>query len=129
MARTSFFRSKTRFFAMIRKNACYIWHITGAVSWEQMRLFSLFGMLILLLLPVFAADPVSDDELFDRVRIRLADDREVGGGNIHVKVSDGVVELSGKVKTEKIKEKAGKIAKKVKGVKKVVNQLTVGPLT
>jgi hyperosmotically inducible protein len=85
-------------------------------------------MLMMLLMPVFAADAVSDDELFDKVRIQLANDREVGGGNIQVKVTNGAVELSGKVKTDKIKTKAEKLAKKVKGVKSVTNRIQVAPV-
>jgi osmotically-inducible protein OsmY len=83
--------------------------------------------LLLLLLPVVAADQVSDDVLFDQVRVRLANDREVGGGKIEVTVTNGNVELTGKVKSEKIKEKAEKLVKRVKGVKSVSNRLTVGP--
>ena len=46
-----------------------------------------------------AADPVTDDSLYDQVRIKIASDREVGGGNIEVKVTNGVVELTGTVAT------------------------------
>jgi osmotically-inducible protein OsmY len=81
-----------------------------------------------ILAPAVAADPVTDDQLFDQVRIRIANDREVGGGNIQVKVDKGVVELTGKVKTAKQKERAEKTARKVKGVKNVVNRLTVSPV-
>jgi len=45
-----------------------------------------------------------------------------------VKVTEGVVELSGKVKTEAQKARAEKIAKKVKGVKSVVNKLAISPV-
>ena len=84
---------------------------------------------VLLILPVFAADaPVSDDELYDQIRLRIAADREIGGGRIDVHVSAGAVELTGKVKTAKQKEKAEKIAKKVKGVKSVVNKIQVAPV-
>ena len=92
-----------------------------------MRVLPILTLFLLLIVPGFAADPVHDDTLFDQVRIRLANDREVGGGNIEVKVTNGNVELSGKVKSDKIKEKAEKLAKKVKGVKSVANKITVGP--
>ena len=82
----------------------------------------------LLLAPVLAADPVSDDTIYDQVRIKLAADRDIGGGKIDVKVSEGVVELTGKVKTERQKQKAEKIAKKVKGVQRVVNNLAIAPV-
>jgi hyperosmotically inducible protein len=76
-----------------------------------------------------AADkqPVSDDAIFDNVRIKLASDRDVkGGGNtLKVDVKQGVVTLSGSVETQRQKDKAAKLAKKVKGVKQVVNDLEV----
>jgi osmotically-inducible protein OsmY len=40
-----------------------------------------------------------------------------------------VVKIAGRVTTEKGKSKATKLAKKVKGVKTVDNELTVGPPT
>lgn len=75
-----------------------------------------------------AAGPPSDDEIYDKVRITLANDRVVKGGNIEVKVSNGVVELNGAVRHEKQRLKAEKVAKKVKGVQKVVNNLKVAPV-
>lgn len=69
----------------------------------------------------------SDDKLYDLVRIRLAQDVQVNGGALDVKVVDGVVTLAGKIRTDKAKSKAEKIAGKVKGVKKVVNELVVDP--
>jgi osmotically-inducible protein OsmY len=94
----------------------------------MMRALSAVLLLFLLVAPVLSADAPSDDAIYDQVRIRLASDREVGGGKIEVKVSQGVVELDGKVKSDKIKTKAEKIAKKVKGVQKVVNRLVVSPV-
>lgn len=78
--------------------------------------------------PALPAGPVSDDELYDKVRIVLANDSGVKGGAIEVKVAQGTVELNGHVRTEKQKAKAEKTAKKVKGVQKVVNNLKVTPL-
>ena len=75
-----------------------------------------------------AAEPVSDDTLYDQVRIKIANDRTVGGGAIQVKVTNGVVELTGTVKNEKLKSQAEKVAKKVKGVKSVDNKLRVAPV-
>ena len=75
-----------------------------------------------------AAGPPTDDEIYDKVRITLANDRDVKGGNIDVKVSKGVVELQGTVRLEKQRVKAEKVAKKVKGVQKVINNLKVAPV-
>lgn len=74
-----------------------------------------------------AAQQVSDDEIYDRVRVRLAGDRDVGGSRIEVTVEQGVVTLRGTVPKEKIRQKAEKLAKGVRGVRKVVNELTVSP--
>ena len=89
---------------------------------------------LLVLLLVFAlssalvyAEPKSDGEIHDQVLIRLASDQDVKGTGINVEVKDGVVTLTGKVETDKIRSKAEKLTKKVKGVKSVVNQLAVGP--
>jgi osmotically-inducible protein OsmY len=78
-----------------------------------------------------AADdtPVSDDVIHDQVRLRLAGDTTVQGAAIEVTVKDGAVTLNGKVKTEKAKEKATKLVKKVKGVRSVDNKLVIDHLT
>jgi len=82
--------------------------------------------LILLVGACLAADkPISDDTIYDKVRISLASDIDVKGGNLKVDVKDGVVTLSGPVESQGVKDKAAHIAKKVKGVKKVVNNLEV----
>jgi osmotically-inducible protein OsmY len=67
----------------------------------------------------------SDDELNDRVRQRLAADRDAKGGGIQVDVKNGVVTLRGKVHEEKQKKRAEKVTRKTKGVKDVVNHLEV----
>jgi osmotically-inducible protein OsmY len=69
--------------------------------------------------------PVTDDTITDQVRIKLADDPLVKGGALQVEVKQGVVTLSGAVEQDKQKEKAEKIAKKVKGVKQVVNNIEI----
>ena len=84
--------------------------------------------LILLVSACLAADkPVSDDNIYDKVRISLASDIDVKGGNLKVDVKDGVVTLSGAVESSMQKDKAAHITKKVKGVKKVVNNIEVKP--
>ena len=65
----------------------------------------------------------SDDVIFDEVRQKLADDSEVRGGGLDITVKDGAITIKGYVHTEKAKEKATVIAKKVKGVTTVDNQL------
>ena len=77
--------------------------------------------------PLVADAGVSDDEIYDKVRLKLAGDRDVRGTAIQVEVKDGIVTLRGEVFNEKAKKRAAKLANKVKGVKKVVNELTVAP--
>jgi hyperosmotically inducible protein len=73
-----------------------------------------------------AADkPVSDDAIYDNVRVKLASDIDVKGGALKVDVKQGVVTLGGVVESQMQKDKATKIAKKVKGVKSVVNQIEI----
>lgn len=68
----------------------------------------------------------SDDEIYDLVRRRLANDPDVKGAAIEVEVREGVVTLRGRVREEKHKLKAERITRKVKGVRKVINELRVG---
>ena len=99
----------------------------------MMRLPS-FVLAVLLVAPVFtqaqptAPAPVkhtADDRIYDEVRRKLADDVDVKGAGLEVAVKNGVVTLNGKVHTERGKEKAEKIAKKIKGVTGVQNKLVV----
>ncbi len=98
-----------------------------------MRRFAAYLLLIgaMLATPGFAADQKkpanSDDRISDQVRMRLATDADVKGGALDVTVKDGVVTMKGRVDTDKGKNKATKLAKKVKGVKDVDNELQVGP--
>jgi hyperosmotically inducible protein len=93
-----------------------------------MRFLSLVLLFSLVLTPLLAQKkPLTDDIINDQVRVKLANDSEIGGMAIEVDVHGGVVTLKGKVRTEKMRSKAEKVAKKVKGVTSVTNQLTVSP--
>jgi osmotically-inducible protein OsmY len=61
--------------------------------------------------------------------MRLATDPDVKGGALDVTVHDGTVTIKGRVDSDKGRSKATKLAKKVKGVKQVDNELQVGPPT
>ena len=83
---------------------------------------------VLCLAPLFAQKgPPTDGVIHDQVLIKLAGDQEVKGTGIDCEVTDGVVTLTGKVESDKIRSRAEKLTKHVKGVKSVVNKLTVGP--
>lgn len=91
------------------------------------RLISALMALLLAAGLALAADkkPLTDDMISDYVRLRLAGDPDVKGGALAATSKDGVVTLTGTVETESQKNKATKLAKKVKGVKQVVNNLTL----
>ena len=73
-----------------------------------------------------AADKqVSDDSISDHVRLRLASDPDVKGGALTVDVKAGVVTIGGTVESSHQKDKAAKLAKRVKGVKQVVNNIDI----
>lgn len=92
-----------------------------------MRFVCLALGFLLVVTPLLAQKQVSDDSITDQVRIKLAADADVGGMPIDVVVNQGVVTLKGKVRTDKQRSKAEKIAKRVKGVTGVTNQLVVTP--
>jgi osmotically-inducible protein OsmY len=91
------------------------------------RICTLLLACLLLEAVCLAKDPplVNDDTITDQVRIKLADDPLVKGGALAVEVKQGVVTLSGAVEMDKQKEKAEKVARKVKGVKQVVNNIEI----
>ena len=85
-------------------------------------------MFTLALTPVSAEKdktPVTDDTIVDQVRVRIADDSEVGGQPIQVDAHNGVVVLTGKITNDKLKSRVEKLAKKVKGVTGVDDKLVV----
>jgi osmotically-inducible protein OsmY len=73
-----------------------------------------------------AADKkLSDDSISDYVRLKLSGDPDVKGGALDATCKAGVVTITGTVDTMRQKDKATKLARKVKGVKEVVNNLAV----
>jgi hyperosmotically inducible protein len=73
-----------------------------------------------------AADkPISDNLIIDQVRIKLSGDQDVKGGALMVDSKQGVVTITGTVETQQQKDKATKLAKKIKGVKQVINNIEV----
>ena len=70
---------------------------------------------------------VDDSVITSKVKTRLYKDKTTSGWDIKVASSGGVVQLSGFVKSEAEKSKAGELAKSVQGVKSVSNDLIVKP--
>lgn len=89
-----------------------------------MRLVSLL-LIFALIAPmlVLAQGTPDDDRIYDAVRRRLAEDVDVKGAGFEVAVKNGAVTLQGRVHDERAREKAARIAKKVKGVTSVDNKL------
>ena len=87
------------------------------------RLFALS----ILSVGLYAADKpaLTDGEISTKVQLKLAEDTTVKGGGLTIDVKDGVVTLGGKVENPNQKSKAEKLAKKVSGVKSVVNNIVV----
>jgi hyperosmotically inducible protein len=70
-------------------------------------------------------EAITDDALYNQVKIKLASDQIVKGGGLDVEVKQGVVTLGGAVEEPKQKERAEKLVKKMKGVKQVINNITI----
>ena len=68
---------------------------------------------------------MTDDTINDAVRVKLAGDQVIGVVPFVVAVKGGVVTLSGSVEQKGYKARAEKVAKKVKGVKQVVNNIEI----
>jgi osmotically-inducible protein OsmY len=92
------------------------------------RYFCLALGFLTILAPLLAQkQKVTDDTIRDQVMVRLADDPDIGGMPIDVDVHSGVATLKGRVRNDKQKIRAEKVAKKVKGVTGVTNQLVISP--
>jgi osmotically-inducible protein OsmY len=89
-----------------------------------MRLVCLLVILCLIApMMVLAQGTSNDDRIYDAVRRKLADDADVKGAGFTVVVKNGAITLEGRVHDEKAREKAARLAKKVKGVTTVDNKL------
>ena len=68
---------------------------------------------------------IDDHGTSSRVRAALADDSQYKYDGVNVETFKGVVQLSGFVNTRDQKNRAGDLARKVKGVTDVENNITV----
>lgn len=66
-----------------------------------------------------------DSQITARVRAELAAATDLGGARIDVDTRDGVVTLSGPVRTAAVKARASEIARQVRDVRDVNDQLTL----
>jgi hyperosmotically inducible protein len=72
-----------------------------------------------------AADKVDDASITAKVNAGLAKDKDLSAIKIDVDTQNGVVTLSGPAPSATAKERASQIARAVKGVHSVNNQLTI----
>jgi osmotically-inducible protein OsmY len=71
--------------------------------------------------------PATDDSgISTRVRTALLNDPQVAAGGINVTASNGVVTLSGRVRSEAERERAVAVARQTSGVSDVRSELAVG---
>ena len=70
-------------------------------------------------------DKVDDATITTKVNAALAKDKDLSAIKIDVDTQNGVVTLSGPAPTATAKQRASEIARTVKGVSSVNNQLTV----
>ncbi|HLH19300.1 MAG TPA: BON domain-containing protein [Bryobacteraceae bacterium] len=89
------------------------------------KILALFMAALMAAAACLAADKANDDLIRDRVMLKVASDPDAKVGNLNVEMKDGVATLTGVVETPSQRDKAGKLAKKVKGVKQVVNNITL----
>jgi hyperosmotically inducible protein len=68
---------------------------------------------------------LSDAEITTAVKTKLLADKDVGGMKIDVDTDHGVVTLTGPVTSATERAQALKLARQTKGVKKVVNKLSI----
>ncbi len=73
-----------------------------------------------------AAAVVDDSSITAEVKRKLADAPSLKDCSLSVATTNGVVTLTGIVKTKQAKGAATKIAKGVQGVKSVTNEITIG---
>jgi hyperosmotically inducible periplasmic protein len=72
-----------------------------------------------------AGEVVTDAAITTAVKTKLLGDTKTPGLKIDVDTKDGIVTLSGEVATAAERTNAAKLAQDTKGVKKVVNKLTI----
>jgi hyperosmotically inducible protein len=74
-----------------------------------------------------AGEYLDDATITTKVKAAFAEDKWVKGRDIRVRTDHGVVDLTGNVNSKDESDRATELATKVKSVKAVHNNLTVGP--
>ena len=103
----------------------------GAV--RRLRGFAAWMLAVLLVAGAFAADralgqdkpPIADATITQRVQNAIARDRRLAGRHIEVHTHEGMVSLTGFVRSLEDIARAGELARAVRGVSGVTNGLRV----
>ncbi len=100
----------------------------GCRTAQRARLLAVAAAGILLVGCSAAFDPqvIEDAQTVARVKTALVNDPVLGGRTIEVRVSAGVVQLSGRVLSPEEAARAGELARSVPGVQDVDSQLQIG---
>jgi hyperosmotically inducible protein len=86
---------------------------------------SLFALAVPALADKSAGEVLDDNTVNASVKAELVGAKDVPASDINVETYRGVVLLSGFVESQAIKDKAGKVAQGVSGVKKVHNAISI----
>jgi hyperosmotically inducible protein len=71
-------------------------------------------------------EELDDATITTKVEAKLAGDPEVSAFNVDVDTNEGVVRLSGAVEDPEAKAEAEKLARETEGVRRVINDITIG---
>lgn len=71
---------------------------------------------------------VDDTKITAEIKARMASDKDVAATSIGVGTMNGVTQLSGFAKTQTEKDRASEIARQVKGLRAVRNDIQVGAI-
>ena len=69
--------------------------------------------------------PIDDSVITSKVKAKFVKDKQIRGDNIEIKTVNGVVELAGSAKSKAHASRAVSLARSVKGVKSVKNDIQI----
>lgn len=69
---------------------------------------------------------IDDATITTKVEAKMTEDPNVSAFNVDADTNNGVVRLSGTVKTEQARAEAEKLARNTEGVKRVINDIKIG---
>jgi osmotically-inducible protein OsmY len=74
-------------------------------------------------------EQMSDATITSKIKAKFVADPEINPFNISVETEEGIVYLTGRVKTQVSKDEAEQLARDTDGVRQVVNNIQVGDRT